>query len=69
MTPPWDKYPNLERQNIGWRMGYEEEYYDQFYKWFSNLIAPEQDGFVARNPEPNGWEGFYDMIRKNPWLA
>ena len=67
MEPPWKKFPTLERNSIGWRMGPGEDYYDRFYKWYSSLTDGEADEFSANNPTPSDWDGYYDLIRKNPW--
>lgn len=68
MTPPWDKYPELGRGRIGWRMGYGEEYMNSFWQWFSRLPDGEKSAYETRFPEAEGWSGFYERIRAHPWL-
>ncbi len=67
MQPPWNMYPDLPRGSIGWRMGYGEDYYDKFYKWFSALDSEAMARFVDSYPEPQDWNGFYQMIAEDPW--
>ena len=69
MQPPWIKFPELERDGVGWRMGYGEEYYDTFYRWFSNLSETERTHFEIENPEPQEWKGFFRMIAERPWKS
>ena len=68
MPPPWLKYPELPHGSIGWRMGFGEEYYNAFYKWFSALKAADRMQFRQSMPEPSEWSGFYQMIADSPWL-
>lgn len=49
-------------------MGYGEEYYNQFYKWFSRLDSNAQITYAADNPEPDDWAGIYERIKSHPWL-
>lgn len=69
MEPPWLRHPDIPAGSIGWRMGRGEEYYDQFYQWFSALPAGEQAAFRRKYAEPRGWKGFYETIIQNPWLG
>jgi hypothetical protein len=68
MEPPWVKHPDIPAGSIGWRMGDGEQYYDQFYRWFSALSASEQDAFAGANQPPSGWADLYTTIKANPWL-
>lgn len=67
MAPVWEKYPDIPRGSIGWRMGRGEEYYDEFYRWFSNLDAVGQSNYILAHPEPVEWKGFYTTIINHPW--
>lgn len=49
-------------------MGHAEDYYDQFYRWFSKLEENERQQFIQENPEPSDWSGFYRTIIVHPWL-
>jgi hypothetical protein len=66
MDPPWKKYPDLPRTSIGWRMGYGQDYHQNFWKWFSSLDAVAQEAYCRDHPEPGGWAGFYRMIIDHP---
>ena len=48
-------------------MGGGEDYYNQFYRWFSNLDAEKQDAYALENNPPFGWRKIYTTIRKHPW--
>lgn len=68
MQPPWIAHPELELGSIGWRMGYGEDYYNRFYRWYSGLEANVRAIVRQDNPAPAQWEGFYEMIEKHPWI-
>jgi hypothetical protein len=59
MMPPWKKYPEIPPGSIGWRMGYGEDYWDEFDAWFTRLNAAQRQRYAEENAEPSGWEGFY----------
>lgn len=63
MIPPWQKYPEIPRFSIGWRMGNGESHYVRFYRWYKGLSEQEAEEFARKNPEFEEWEGFYAMIR------
>jgi hypothetical protein len=67
MEPPWQKYPDIPAGSIGWRMGGGEEYYDQFYRWFSGLTPDEQEAYASANEPPAGWRKLYQTIKEHPW--
>jgi hypothetical protein len=62
-APPWNEFPEYKRYSMwwrmGWRMGSGEDFIHGFRKWFRELSAQEQVGFTRQNPEPEGWDGFY----------
>ncbi|QLC20762.1 hypothetical protein HFP51_00320 [Parasphingopyxis sp. CP4] len=59
MLPPWIVFPDYERQSMGWRMGSGEDYWHDFSDWFRALDDQARAQYIAANPEPTGWEGFY----------
>ena len=67
MKPPWSVLPHIPNGSIGWRMGEGEEVRTHFHRAFSDLSAQARDNYAGLNPEPPGWEGFYDRIRASPW--
>jgi hypothetical protein len=68
MKPPWKMYPEIPAHSAGWRMGGGEEYYDEFYRWFSKLTPNVQTEFQLSNPEPQPWKGTYKIMKDHPWL-
>ncbi|AHE52329.1 hypothetical protein NX02_02855 [Sphingomonas sanxanigenens DSM 19645 = NX02] len=49
-------------------MGPGEDYYDEFYRWFSNLSAAEQAHYALNNPPPVDWVDLYEIIKEHPWI-
>jgi hypothetical protein len=67
VDPPWRKYPEIPALSIGWRMGYGQDYYLDFYKWFYFLPDEEKAAYIQANPLPQGWPDIYEVIIENPW--
>lgn len=59
MLAPWKTHPNIQPRSMGWRMGIGEDYLDQFNEWFERKHLDAKQQYAAENPEPSGWEGFY----------
>jgi N-glycosidase YbiA len=59
LLPPWEKYPEIERTSIGWRMGYGEDYFSLWSPWYQGLSEPGKKKYQAMYPEPKDWKGFY----------
>ncbi|MFI4934522.1 MAG: hypothetical protein ACHP7N_07885 [Caulobacterales bacterium] len=66
MEPPWIAHPEIQLGSIGWRMGYGEEYWDRFDRWYKALTAARRDQYERDFPEPDMWVGFY--VRKRAHL-
>ena len=49
-------------------MGLGEDYYDQFYRWYSNLSAIDQYEYAEKNPLPVDWVDLYQTIKEHPWV-
>jgi hypothetical protein len=64
MIPPWQKYPEIPRFSIGWRMGGGEDYFRQFRTWYKSLTDQEADEYARQNPEFEEWQGFYAAVRR-----
>ena len=62
MLPPWKVMPNEPMASMAWRMGSGEDYRSDFFDWFVALSGEEQQVYISENPEPNGWEGYYQML-------
>lgn len=43
-------------------MGDGEDYGIRFGNWFRSMDADAKASYAAENPEPEGWEGFYDRL-------
>jgi hypothetical protein len=67
LVPPWIFNNKRPRGSIQWRMGSGEEFYNMFYRKFSDLSQIDQTSFIKQFPEPASWVGFYKMILDNPW--
>ena len=59
MKPPWVELPSIPCGSIGWRMGIGERYWVKFDQWWKSLSAEKREKYTRENPEPQGWEGFY----------
>lgn len=58
-VPPWEKYPNLRRSSMGWRMGAGESFLvETFHPWWSKLGEAERVRYRLAHPEPDEWNGF-----------
>ena len=62
LQPPWVLFPTYERSSLGWRMGAGEDYMGHFRQWYAALDAAAQTAYRAAEPEPDGWEGFYNRL-------
>jgi hypothetical protein len=63
MKPPWAAHPELPFGSIGWRMGYGEDYWMQFHRWYGALRPDRRDQYERDHPEPEPWAGFYTRTR------
>jgi ribA/ribD-fused uncharacterized protein len=59
LIPPWEKYPEIERASIGWRMGYGEDYLTLWSAWFRGLSKSGKVKYQTMYPELKDWKGFY----------
>ena len=59
LLPPWKKYPQIPLGSLGWRMGFGEEYWIAWQKWYAELSPPPRSQYQTAFPEPPGWSGFY----------
>lgn len=59
MRPPWEKYPDIPRYSIGWRMGSGEWYLWLWQEWYAHLSAADQQAYQTRWVPPDDFEGFY----------
>ena len=61
MKPPWLEAPHIEI-GMGWRMGYGANLIDEFALWFLALCQQDREQYALLNPEPDGWNEFYQNI-------
>jgi len=59
LLPPWEKYPDIPRYSIGWRMGYGEWYLWLWQEWYARLTDPEREAYQARWVPSGEFEDFY----------
>jgi len=64
LRPMWVEYPLLSRTSMGWRMGAGEDYSGIFHEWYRSQTHEKRQEYCKLNPEPEGWEGFYDHLEK-----
>jgi len=58
-VPPWEKYPNLRRGSMGWRMGAGEIFLrETFAPWWSKLGEAERTKYRLAHPAPDEWKGY-----------
>ncbi len=60
LIAPWFKFPDIEYNDMFWRMGKGEQFMTKFAKSYHSLTEKEQTIFKLTNPEPYNWNGFYD---------
>ena len=62
MHPPWEKFPNIPRNSIGWRMGVGEQYLEEFSIWWSRQDRAKKLAVRALYSEPSAWTGFWRSL-------
>jgi hypothetical protein len=62
MEPLWKRFPNYPKSSMGWRMGGGEDYLDEWRRWFVGLDPGTRETYIEQNPEPDGWEDFYQKL-------
>ena len=60
---PW--LIHAERTDFAWSMGGSSDYLPSFAAYLQGLTKDQQADFMRENPEPDGWEGFYDQCLKD----
>jgi hypothetical protein len=56
---PWIKFPDIEPNSIGWRMGEAEEYLLSYCDWWKEQSYSVQSAIQSIYPAPLGWDDFY----------
>jgi len=60
IQPPWTKFPNIESNDMFWRVGNGQKYLSECRNYYKNLSDKEKMIYKLTNPEPYQWNGFYD---------
>ena len=59
-VPPWLAYPEMDKTDIGWRMGPGESHLNDIYVYFEYCGKESIKKYVDKYPEPESWEGWYE---------
>ena len=62
--PPWLAAPNIPFRSMGWRMGCGEDIMHRHLDFLEGLSADDYAAYVAANPEPESWSGWYRGIER-----
>lgn len=60
MMPPWEKYPELPRGSMGWRMGYGEDYATRWSLWYGGLTEEGKGKYRRSIAVPEQWRDWID---------
>ncbi|MBL7770039.1 MAG: NADAR family protein [Flavipsychrobacter sp.] len=60
LQPPWKRFPEIEANDMFWRMGAGEDYLIQFSAYINSLNEREKIVYKLTYPFSYGWESFYD---------
>jgi hypothetical protein len=56
LLPPWQRYPDIPRYSIGWRMGYGESYIKAWIKWSVEFTQEQMLAYFHKyKPIPPAW--------------
>lgn len=56
--PPWMVFPLYSSRNLGWRMGFGEDYKEMFFDFLFSLTEEEREIYEKAYPEPDYMEGW-----------
>ena len=62
LVPPWIAVPGYPAASMMWKMGGGETISWKFQERFRGLSVSERADFTDAYPEPEGWEGWLDMV-------
>jgi len=57
---PWEKYPDVDSNNMFWRMGKGEDVISSFARYYNSLNQTEKEGFEKKFKPAAEWAGFYE---------
>jgi hypothetical protein len=59
MLPPWKKFPNIDPNDMFWRMGGGEQYLMDLGDYFRGLSARDQKIYQLSYPASGDWTDYY----------
>ena len=62
LVAPWEKYPNLRRKSMGWRMGQGESFKLDWWNFWDSLSEQQKLEYVLDHPENEEWQGYYASL-------
>lgn len=62
LRPPWIELPEIPWGSAGWRMGFGEQHWLQWGRFYEVLSEEKRATYKLQWPEPEGWKGFYAFI-------
>lgn len=57
---PWEKYPEINPNDMFWRMGKGEDAISSFARYFNSLNQTEKANFKSKYKPTAAWEDFYE---------
>ena len=56
LLPPWQRYPELPRYSLGWRMGHGESYIMAWFQWSESFTQEQMLAYFHKYaPLPTKW--------------
>ncbi|QNK78342.1 hypothetical protein H7F37_04445 [Winogradskyella sp. PAMC22761] len=60
IKPPWEKYPDVDPNDMFWRMGKGEDTLSTFTRYYNVLDQNEKEEFEKKFKPNNEWSDFYE---------
>jgi ribA/ribD-fused uncharacterized protein len=57
---PWTKFPNIDSDDIFWKIGKGKDYLSEFNKFYQKLTERDKMIYKLINPQPFNWTEVYD---------
>lgn len=62
LRPPWIEFPDIPWGSVGWRMGFGEQHWLGWGRFYESLPQEKMETYKSQWPEPKDWTGFYAFI-------
>ncbi|MDJ0612666.1 MAG: NADAR family protein [Rhizobiaceae bacterium] len=62
-VPPWEKYPEIPRGSIGWRMGYGEDYFLMWWVWLKGITKEGKSKYWENIEIPEDWQSWFEHVK------